>query len=146
MRPRAHAPVLVSALIILQKDAVIAAAIGNLRVARLRHSKSAFSVSGSVPGGEGNHSFAVSAWPFEGPFVLLRAVDVIRELVVKIDMIKLRGGLIMLGRPCFTGVPRDRGAAIIAFEQDFSVVRVDPHHMIVAMRCAQLGKCLAAIM
>ena|SRR5437667_10534258 len=104
MRPWAHTSVLVSALIVLQKDAVVAAAIGNLSVARLRHGKSALSVGCPVPGTEGNHSLVVGARPFKRTFVLLRPVDVIRELIVKIDVIKLRGGLIVFGAPCFTGI------------------------------------------
>ncbi len=105
MRPRTHAPELVSALIILQKKAVIAAAIGNLGIARLRHAKSAFAVGCPVPGAQRNQSLAIGTRPFKGAFVLLRAVDVIREPVVKIDMVKLRGGLIVLGASRFCRHP-----------------------------------------
>src|SRR5205823_12802632 len=99
MRPWAHASVLVSARIVLQKDTVIAAAIGNFRIARLRHSVRAFAIGRRVPGGEWNHSSCVGARPFKRTFVLLRAIDVIRELVVKINMIKLPGRLIVFGGP-----------------------------------------------
>src|SRR6516225_9341914 len=146
MRPWTHASVLVSAPIILQKQAVIAAAICILGITRLRHAISAFAVCRSMPGGEGNQSLAVGARPFKRAFVLLRAVDVIRKLVVDIHVVKLAGGLIVLGAPSLTAIRRYGGAAVVAFEQDLGVVRVDPHYVIVAMRCAQFGECFAAIM
>src|ERR1700746_4125115 len=101
MGPRTDASVLVSALVILQKEAVIAAAIGNLGIARLRHTVRAFAIGGPLPRAERNRSSRVGARSFKRTFVLLRAVDVIRELVVKIDMIKLRGGLVVLSGPGF---------------------------------------------
>src|SRR5438477_12638849 len=104
MRPWAHASVLVSALIVLQKDAVIAAPIRNFRIARLRDGISAFAIGCPVPGAEGNHSSCVGARPFKRTFVLLRAIDVIRELVVKINMIKLPGRLIVFGGPSLAAI------------------------------------------
>src|SRR5690349_17480560 len=104
MRPWAHTSVLVSALIILEEDAVIAAAICNFWIAGLRHSVRAFAIGCRVPGGEWNHSSCVGARSFKRAFILLRAIDVIRELIVKIDMIKLCGGLIVFGSPCLAGV------------------------------------------
>src|ERR1043166_3612382 len=110
MWPGTHASVLVSALIILQKEAVIAAAIGNLGIARLRHAICAFAVGGLVPRAERNRSSRIGARSLKRALVLLRAVDVIRELVVQVDMIKLRGGLIVLGGPSLAAIGCEGGA------------------------------------
>src|SRR5689334_18630680 len=114
MRPWAHTSVLVRALIVLQEDAVITAAIGDFGISRLRHAVSAFAISDPVPGAQRNHSSAVCARPFKRTFVLLRAVDMVRELVVNIDVVELRGGLIVLGAPGLTAIARHGRAAVVA--------------------------------
>src|SRR5215472_3392569 len=116
MRPRTHASELVSAPIVLQKEAVVPAAICILGITRLRYAISAFAVGCPIPGGEGNQSLAVGARPFKRAFILLRAVNVIRKLVVDIHVVKLAGGLIVLGAPSFTAIRRYGGAAVVAFE------------------------------
>src|ERR1051326_215740 len=116
MRPRADTPILVSAFISIEKNCLIAAAMGNFGIPLLWDRISAFTVRGPVPRAKRNHSFCVSARAFKGAFVLLRAVDVIRELVVQIHMIKLRGRLVVLGCPGLTAIDGNGGTAVIAFE------------------------------
>ena len=84
MRPRAYAAVLVCAPIVLYEDAVVAAAIGDFRIIRLRHGVCAFAIGDLVPSGERDHSSGVRTRSFKRTFVLLRAVDVIRKLVVNV--------------------------------------------------------------
>src|SRR5437667_7479960 len=137
MRPWANASELARSLIVIYKDAIMSAAIGNFVTSGLRHSVGAFAIGDLVPGAERNQSAAVGARPFVGAFVLLRPVDVIGKLVVNIDMIELSSGLIVLGSPSLTGISRDSRPAVVALEQNSSVIRVDPHHVIVAVRGAQ---------
>ena len=137
MRPWANASEFASALIVLNEDGVVAAAIGNFGISGLRHGVGAFAIGDLVPGAERNQSAAMGARPFVGAFVLLRPVDVIGKLVVNIDMIELSSGLIVLGSPSLTGISRDSRTAVVALEQNSSVIRVDPHHVIVAVRGAQ---------
>src|ERR671935_2259849 len=138
MRPWADAAVLVSALVVLHEDAVIAAAIRNFWISGLRHGIGAFAIGDLVPGAERNQSPAVRARPFKGTFVLLRATDVIRKLVVNIDVIKLGSGLIVLRSPGLTGISRDRRPPVVALEQNSGVVWIYPHHVIITVRRAQL--------
>ena len=99
MRPWAHAAEFASTLIVLYEDTIIAAAISNFGISGLRHRVRAFAIRDLAPRAERNQSAAVGARAFKGAFVLLRTVDVIRELVVDIDMVELGGGLIMHGTP-----------------------------------------------
>src|SRR5438874_13753970 len=116
MRPWANASEFASALIVLNEDGVVAAAIGNFGISGLRHGVGAFAIGDLVPGAGWNQSAAVGARSFIGAFVLLRPVDVIGKLVVNIDMIELSSWLIVLGNPSLTGISRDGRAPVIAFE------------------------------
>src|SRR6266511_4310441 len=68
--------------------------------------------------------------------VLLRAVDVIRESVVHGNMVKLRGRLVILGRPRFSAVDRDTRPTVIGVRDPIRILWIDPEAvMIAAARC-----------
>ena len=87
------------AQIVFDEDAVVTAAVGDVRIARLRHDEGAFSECHRVPVGKRNGAVVAGARPFIRVFVLLRAVNVIRKLVVEIDMVKLPRRLIVVSAP-----------------------------------------------
>ena len=71
-----------------------------------------------------------------GAVILLRAVGVIREIVVQRDAIELRGGLLILSRPGSPAVGADVGAAVVAFDHPVGIIGRDPEIVIVAVRRA----------
>jgi hypothetical protein len=87
----------------------------------------------------------VRAGPFKRTFVLLRAIDVKGKLVVNVHVIELAGRLIVLRAPGLSGIHRNGGAAVVAFEQNLRVVRVDPDHVIIAVRRFQFRECFGAV-
>src|SRR5581483_10379283 len=105
--PRANAAVFVSAPIVLDENTVVTAAIGDVRVIRLWHRVGALAIGDLMPCGQRNHSADVRARPFKRPFVLLRAVNMKRKLIVNVHMVELAGRLIMFRAPGLSGIDRN---------------------------------------
>ena len=57
--------------------------------------------------------------------ILLRAVDVIRKIIIESDAIELRGGLVLLA-PAASGVERNVGAAVVALNHAIRIVGRNP--------------------
>src|SRR6266542_4404018 len=68
-----------------------------------------------------------------GRIVLLGTVDVVGEIVVEHDPIKLCRGLILFG-PTFPAIERNVCATVIAIDHSIRIVRGDPKVMVVSMR------------
>ena len=68
-----------------------------------------------------------------GRIVLLRAVDVVGEIVIDSDAIKLRGRLILFG-PASAAIERNVCAAVVALNHPIRIVGRDPEIVIVAVR------------
>ena len=77
--------------------------------------------------------------------VLLRAADVERNVAGRDHVIELGRWLVKNGRPAFTPVEGDIGAAIIALYHAARVVGVHPKIMVIAVRGRDLAEVLAAI-
>src|SRR5579859_468349 len=92
--PQAHAFVLSCGKVVFQEDAVVAAAVSDIRIAWLRHRVRAFAIRYAMPIRGRNRSAARRAGTLEGAFVLLRAVNMKRELIVEVDMVELARRLI----------------------------------------------------
>src|SRR6185312_13745813 len=71
---------------------------------------------------------------FHRATVLLRTVNMKWKLLVEIGVIELPGRLVVFGTPGFAAVQRNRRTAVIAFDQSFRIIGVDPEHMVVAVR------------
>src|SRR5437588_5421277 len=69
-----------------------------------------------------------------GRVVLLRAVELVRKLIVSPNAVDLRGGLIHLRRPRAPAVERNIRATIVRLNDDVAVFRTDPDVVIVAVR------------
>ena len=80
-----------------------------------------------------------------GGVVLLRAVDVVREILVERHAVELRGGLIVHGAPGAPAVARDGGAAVVALDHAVRIVGRDPQVVIVAVRRAKVAERAAAV-
>ena len=70
-----------------------------------------------------------------GGVVLLRAVGVIRKIVIERHAIKLRGGLVHFRwTRCLPPLNGDVGAAVVRFDHALGIVGRDPQIVIVAVR------------
>ena len=73
-------------------------------IARVRHDKAAFAAASDEPIFASDHAGIAAAGDADIRVVLLRAVDVVRKCIVHSDVVKLRGGLVMLTGPVFAAV------------------------------------------
>src|SRR6185312_11448720 len=112
---------------------------------RLRRHEGALSPCDLPPGAYRYGAPRLGARPFERAFVLLRTIDVERELVIERNMIELAGRLIVLGAPRLAAVGRDGRAAVIADQENLGVRGVDPDDVVVTVRHVQQGEGLAAV-
>src|SRR5487761_176704 len=131
--PRAYALVLPGLKVVPDEDTEIAATVRDVRVAGLRHRVGALAIRYALPIGDRNRSAARRAGSLEGAFVLLRAVDVVGELIVEIYVVELPRRLIVLVAPRLPAVGRDGRSAVIAFQDVFRIVGIDPCDMVVAV-------------
>ena len=77
--------------------------------------------------------------------VLLRAIDVIWELVIDNYVVELRGRLIILRRPVQPAIGADVSAAIIGVDEPLGIGWINPESVIVAVRRRKLREGLAAV-
>src|SRR5215510_12528504 len=93
----------------------------------------------------GNGAFVGARRHADGRVVLLRTVHPVGELVICVDMIELRGELIVDGRPGVAAVEGNAGPAIVALDHALRVTWVDPQVVIVAVRGGDLGERSATV-
>src|SRR6185503_572386 len=79
--------------------------------------------------------------------LLLAAAEAIRESIVSIHVVHLRGGLGVPGTPAFTAVHGDDCALIASQDDDARIVGIDPDVLVVvpAGSAAEAGPGLAAV-
>ncbi len=145
VRPRADVLELPGPAVVAHEDAEVPAAVVDLGIAGFRHRERALAVGHALPGPERNVAVGGGARPLEGALVLLRAEDVVRELVVEVHVVELPGRLVVLRAPARPAIGRDGRAAVVPLEQDLRVVRVDPDDVVVAVRGMQFRPRLAAV-
>ena len=87
----------------------------------------------------------------DGAVVLLWPIEPVRKLVINVDHVKLRRRLIEDRRPASPAVLRNIGAAVVAFDENFRIVGIDPDRVIVAVwrsdgaeRFAAVGRMMKA--
>src|SRR5207247_8886003 len=77
--------------------------------------------------------------------VLLRAVNTIEKIVVRSDVIELRGRLVVLRGPISAAVNRDGGTAVVAVDQAIGILRIDPQSVMIAVRRVEALESLASV-
>src|SRR4029450_5861545 len=124
---RPHTHILTFFLIfIVASDVARAVGINNVPVTRIRGDKPALSTSGDEPILRSNYTFLAPARDSNVRVVLLRTVDVIWISVVRRDMIKLRGRLIVQSRPGLAAIHRNAGAAVVGVADSIRIFRINP--------------------
>ncbi len=96
-----------------------------------------------VAGGDG--AGVAAAEGGYGGVILLRAVNVVGEVVVDGDAIELGGGLIVFGAPAFAAVEADLCAAVGGFDEAIGILGGDPHVVIVTVLVTNSGEGFAAV-
>ena len=76
---------------------------------------------------------------------MLRAVDAIEKIVVRRDVIELRGGLIVLRGPVLASVDGNRGATVVAVDEAIGIFEIDPQGVMVAVRRVDALKSFAGV-
>ena len=100
-----------------------------------------------MPLAKRDHPVVAAAGDARRSAFLLSAAHAIREGIVGVDVIHLRGGLVVPGAPRLPAVDRDDGALIAGERDDVGIGRVDPRPLIVvaAGRAAKRAPRLAAV-
>ncbi len=81
-------------MVLARDQAVVGAGVDDLRIARVGRDPAALAAAHVVPVLLGDAAAGGAAGDAHGGVVLLRAVDVVREIVVERHAVELRGGLV----------------------------------------------------
>src|SRR5438874_717035 len=114
-------------------------------IARIGQNKAGLGAADLEPIRRPNRTPICPACNTHARIVLLCAVNVVRESVVHRNVIKLRGGLIVLSRPRFSAVERDTHATVIGVRKPIRILRIDPKSVVIAVTRWQQIKGFAAI-
>lgn len=125
-------------------EIAVAAGVDHVGVARVGSDPAAFSTADVVPVAFGDAA-ASAGGDADGGVILLRAVGVIRKIVIEGDAVELRCGLIHHARPGTAAVEGDICAAVVRFDHAVGIVGGDPQAVIVAVRRADGLKAASAI-
>src|SRR6185312_13277022 len=109
---RRNAAVLPGGCVVLQEDREVAAAVRHVRIAGLRRNERALAIGCRLPFAGADCAAERRTRTGNRAFVLLRAVDVERELIVDRDVIELSRRLIVHRAPRRAAVGRNGRAAV----------------------------------
>ena len=127
---------------------VAAGAVDDVRVERVGCDVAVLDGAHRVPVAEGDRAVVAAAGDAHRAALLLAAADLVGELVARLDVVELRGRLVVPGAPGAAAVGADHRALVGGEQDDVRVVRVDPDVLVVvaARRAAQAGPGLAAVL
>ncbi len=150
LRPHADHPLLAGAMVVVDQAPVAGAgadgaAHDDVRIAGLHRDVAALAAAGLHPlRRRDGAAMRVARHPHR-PVVLLRAVDVVRLLVVRAHVVELRGRLVVDRRPRLPAVEAHARAAVVGLDHPPRVLRIDPEVVVVAVRRGELAERLAAV-
>ncbi len=132
-------------MIVASKQAIVRAGINNFGILGIGRQPAAFASADVVPIAHADAAIIAARCDAHGAIVLLRAVGVIRKIVVECDTVELGGGLLILTGPGASAVGADVGAAVVAFDHAVGIIGGDPKIVNVAVRGANGVEGFAAI-
>ena len=118
----------------LARAAVVASdatAVHEVGVQRIRHGVAVLGHAHRVPFSDGDLAVVTAARDTPRAALLLAAANAVREIVVGVDVIELRGRLVVPGAPSVAAVERHHGTLIGCEHHDLRVVRIDPAVLVV---------------
>src|SRR6267154_6006523 len=122
---------LAGAAIITKELTISPAAINGVGITGIRCDVTALASSGGMPVAESDSSVIAAAENENAAAILLRAVNVIREVVVNRNVIELRGRLVIPAAPGAAGVHAYAGALIAAKNHPLRIGGIDLECVIV---------------
>src|SRR5260221_4222782 len=138
---------LARAAIITKELTISPAAINGVGITGIRCDVTALTSSGGMPVTEGDSSVIAAAENENAAAILLRAVNVIREVVVNRNVIELRGRLVIPAAPGAAGVHAYACALIAAKNHTLWIAGINPESVIVVAsgRALDRDKSLSSI-
>src|SRR5208282_3277488 len=133
IRPHLDIFLLAVAAVGTDQDAPIVAGVGDVLVGLVHGHVAGFAPADDGPVLRADASAVAARGHAHGRIVLLRAVDVVREQVVRDDVVELRGGLGVLARPGLAAVHGDGGAAIVGIDHPLRIGGINPQAVVVAV-------------
>src|SRR4029077_7646517 len=132
----------------LRRDdrAAVAPAVDDVGVLGVGDDVAALAAGGRLPVAGADAGAAAARQDAQRRVVLLRAEDAEGGVGVGRDAVELRRRLVVLGRPGPAAVVGDGGAAVVRFDHPQRVVGIDPEVVVVAVRDADAGEALAAVL
>jgi hypothetical protein len=128
------------------QEAAVGAAVDHVRVLGVGHDVAALAAGRGLPVAQPDAAAARAAEDAQGRVVLLRAEDAVGEVAVGRDAVDLRGRLVVLAGPGPAAVGADVHAAVVGLDHALRVGGVDPEIVVVAVRRADGGEGLAAVL
>src|SRR5262245_49720888 len=101
-----------------------------------------------MPVTEGDGTISATAGRLHAAAVLLRSIDVVRELVIDGHVVDLRRRLVVPGTPCLASIHAHADTLVASEHHALRVSGIDPQRVIViaAGRAFDCLKCLAAVL
>src|SRR5205085_10156508 len=138
VRPRIHVARQLRAHVLPREEIAVAPRVHNIGIVGARGDPAGLATTRLLPIADIYGTATLAAWPAECGVVLLRAADVIREMIGRDDVIHLRRRVVLL-RPRLATVDRDLAAAVIRFDHATRILWVDPEILRIAMTHAADG-------
>ncbi len=134
VRPNVDRPPFAGLVIDAGQEAVVGAAVDDIRIVRVGRQVSAFAAGRRLPVALADAGAVGTMRDADGRVVLLGSVNAIREISVGGDPVKLGGRLVVVAAPAFAAVKRNLGAAVVSDDHPFRRLGRDPEIVVVAVR------------
>src|SRR5215472_8267605 len=131
---------LAGTLVIAEQLAEGAAAVEDVGIAWVGSDVTALARTGRMPVAKGDGTIVAAAGGFYAARILLRAVDVVRKLVINRYMVELRRRLVVPGAPDLAAIDADADALVAAKDHALGIRRIDPQGMIVVAAGSALNR------
>src|SRR5256884_440965 len=128
-----------------REDRAFVVGVNDIRIARIGNDIAALPAADGVPVAAVNKAAITARLDAHRRVVLLRAVNTIEKIVVRSDVIELRGRLVVLRGPISAAVNRDGGTAVVAVDQAIGILRIDPQSVMIAVRRVEALESLASV-
>src|SRR3954469_21954946 len=122
---------LTGATVITEQFSIRAAAINDVGIGRIGRNVAALTRAGRMPIAKSDSAIIAAAENKDAAAILLRAINVVREIIVHGHVVELRGRLVVPTAPCVARVHADACTLITAKNHSLRIAWVDPHGVII---------------
>ncbi len=122
-----------SAMVVAREQTIVRAGVNDVGILGIGRQPAALAAADVVPIAHADAALIAASCDADGAVILLRAVSVIREIVVQRDSVELRSWLLILRGPGAAAVGAHVGAAVVRFDHAIGIVGRHPEIMNVAV-------------